>query len=291
MQQRKVVVIGAGSYVFGPSMLAQILLENEMTDLELALVDLDRVMVDTMTAIGERIAREKGLRVRINAHTDRRAALPGAAAVLCAVARESHRRWLMDVEVVKARYPDHLITEFGGVAGISYTLRQLALFRGIAADVQELAPEAWILNSSNPLARVCQAVHEEGVRCAGFCSVALRAYEFLAEILEGRREVYPYAVSKARYALTLAGPNHFTWLVRGRDRTTGADVVAQLRERIAGARRSVSASAPRCCARQASCQLPGTITSVTFCRLRDWWGLRPKRCTARRQSDKRGLND
>ena len=57
----KIAVIGAGSYVFGPSVLAQTYLEQGLPDVHLALVDPDLETVELLAAVGRRMARERGL--------------------------------------------------------------------------------------------------------------------------------------------------------------------------------------------------------------------------------------
>ena len=174
MPKVKVAVIGAGSYVFGLSVLKQAFLDHAMSGLELALMDVDREALDAMAAVGGRMLREARLDSRITAHVDWPPALAGADFVLCAAARQLRRRFEMDCEIVDRHCPGHLVTEFGGVAGISYSLRQIALIEQLAADMKRLCPDAWLLNSANPLPRVCQAAHEAGVRTAGFCNVSMK---------------------------------------------------------------------------------------------------------------------
>jgi len=68
------------------------------------------------------------------------------------------------------------------VAGISYSLRQIALISEVAADMKARCPQAWLLDIANPLPRVTQAAHELGVQTAGFCSVSLESYAMLARV-------------------------------------------------------------------------------------------------------------
>src|SRR5579871_1233293 len=146
-----VAVIGAGSYVFGPSVLDQSILQHRLDGLELALMDPDHEVLERMAGVGRRMARDTGVDTRLTTHTDRATALNGAAFVICSASPQMQRRFRMDCEIVDRYLPDHLVTEFGGIAGISYTLRQIALIEGIAADMRRLCPDAWLLNVANPL--------------------------------------------------------------------------------------------------------------------------------------------
>lgn len=233
MPHIKVAVIGAGSYVFGASILKQAFVEHRLEGLELALMDVHPEMVGLMGGVGQRLIREFGLKSRVSVHTDRDAALDGADFVLCAAAAELRRRLEMDCDIIARVYPGHWVTEFGGVAGISYSLRQIALITGLADAMKRRCPGALLLNSANPLPRVCQAAHACGVRTAGFCSVAVGGLGGVWHLLHGEHLPWPPTRAEEAWHVTMAGVNHFSWLIGLRDKATGADLMPELRRRIA----------------------------------------------------------
>lgn len=242
MAMVKIAVIGAGSFVFGPSVLSQALLEHRLDDIELALVDLDRDALEGMAGLGRRMMRETGVRASITTHQDRTLALDGADFVICSAARQLHRRFETDCAIIDRLLPGHLVTEFGGIAGLSYTLRQIALIDEICADMQRLAPHAWLLVSSNPMPRVCQAAHAFGIQTAGFCSVSLDSYSMLWNIWHGQPLHYPFAAAREQWRVTMAGLNHFCWVTEIVDRASGADLIPELRQRY---REGASSGHPR----------------------------------------------
>jgi alpha-galactosidase/6-phospho-beta-glucosidase family protein len=234
MPSLKIVLLGAGSYVFGPSTLAQTFLEHALDDVELALVDLDAEAVDLTAAVARRMAAAQGLsRVTVSAHTDRRAALPGADFVICSVAVQMRRRFARDVEIIARDYPGHVLTEFGGVSGISSTLRQIALIEAVCADMRELCARARLLDAANPLPRVCQAASECGIETYGFCSVSLTGYGWLWRLLTGETSVYPYSRPRDTWEAVMGGLNHFCWVTELRERATGRDLLPDVRARLA----------------------------------------------------------
>ena len=232
MTHCKVAVIGAGSYVFGPSVLNDAILTHQLPGLELALVDVDGETLERMAGVARRMARETGTDTRVTTHTDRKTALDGADFVICSASPQMWRRFGMDCEIIDRHIPGHLVTEFGGVAGISYSLRQIALIEGIAEDMQRLCPDAWLLNVANPLPRVCQAAQERGIKTAGFCSVSIQGYGMISRLLDGEPSAYPFARPQEKYEAAMAGVNHFSWLCELRDRQTGEDLLPILRRRI-----------------------------------------------------------
>lgn len=231
----KVAVIGAGSYVFGPSILHDAIVEHRLQGAEIALLDVNREAVELMAAIGKRMAREMGVALTVSAYTDRSAALDGADFVTCSAARELQRRFAVDVEIIRRLSPTHLITEFGGVQGIIYSFRQMALIEEIVADMKRLAPRAWLLDSANPLPRVCQLAHELGVKTAGFCSNSMGGYHLIGKMMLGLEAHYPWQAARDRYEAVTAGVNHFTWMLQLIDRATGEDVTAEFIRRVRAA--------------------------------------------------------
>jgi alpha-galactosidase len=232
MADIKIALVGAGSFVFGPSLLSQIFLEERLDGVELALIDPDGETAQLMAGVGRRMAREQGLKATITSHASREGALAGANFVVNSASVQMRRRFAMDRDIIHKNISAHLITEFGGIAGISYSLRQIAFIEGLAEDMRRECPEAWLLSVSNPLPRVAQAAHESGIRTAGFCSVSLSAYGMVSRILTGEPCYYPYEKVRERWKLNCAGVNHLVWVTELRDRATEEDLLPQLRKKL-----------------------------------------------------------
>jgi len=220
----KIALIGAGSFVFGPSVLYDAIVEHALPGLHLALVDKSKPMVDLMASVGKRMARDASSDVTITVHTEWDDALAKADFVICAAAVQLQARFLKDVEIIDRLSPGHLVTEFGGVAGISYSLRQIALITQLASAMKRLCPKAWLLCASNPLARVCEAASRSGIRTAGFCCNSMGAYGAIGRVWHGRKESFPWPKTREQYQATMAGVNHFTFITDLRDRRSGASL-------------------------------------------------------------------
>lgn len=228
----RVVLIGAGSYVFGPAMLEQALLKHRLTNLDLRLVDVDEELLELMVAAGQRVAEDAHITATISATTNRREALANADFVICAVSFQTLERFARDREIIARYAPTHLVTDFGGVAGISYTLRQAVLLQQIAEDMKTVCPKAWLLSVSNPLPRLCQLTQAMGVNTVGLCSVSLNGYNMVAHLLANQELSYPFTSARERWQLRAAGLNHLSWLLELRDCVTEADLLPQLRESL-----------------------------------------------------------
>jgi len=233
MSPIKVCVIGAGSYVFGPSILHQCICENRLSGLEIYLHDVDGAAVSCMEQIGRRMAEESGVAVQLKASTDRRESLAGAAFVVYSAAPQLARNFQIDCEIIEQFSPGGYKGEFGGIAGISYSLRQIELLESVAADMRELCPQAVLCCTANPLPRLIQAAHELGVKAVGFCSASSGIYSDLWQLFGGEAESFPWPSAHRRWKIQWAGVNHFTWLLSVQDRQTGEDVYPEIRSRIA----------------------------------------------------------
>jgi alpha-galactosidase len=229
----KIAAVGAGSYVFGPSVLSQALLEHGLDGVELTLMDVDGEAVEALAGVGRRMARERGLAgTRVTGTTDREAALDGADFVICSASPQMRSRHAKDLEIVAEFAPGHRVSEFGGVAGISYSLRQIAFIEGLADDMRRLCPRAWLLDVANPLPRVCQAASERGVKTVGFCVVSVVAHGMVWRLLNpDKGDIrYPFTEAVEAYEIASAGLNHHAFVVRLRDRATGEDLLPRLHQ-------------------------------------------------------------
>lgn len=235
MARLKIAVIGVGSFVFGPSILYQAIIEHRLQDVELALVDIDAEIVELMAAVGRQMARRADVQLHISAHASRVEALEGADFVICSVARQGFKRYEMDRHIIQQYLPGHLhlITEFGGIAGISNSLRQIAMILELADDMRRYCPQAWLLDIANPMPRVCQAAQARGIKTLGFCSVSLLVYSMAWQIFYGEALPYPFTKARERWDMTTAGLNHFVWLVDFKEKGTHLDLMPRLRQALA----------------------------------------------------------
>ena len=227
------VLVGAGSFVFGPSVLHDLVVGQRWADCELVLVDVDEHVLGLMAGVARRMAADQGVALQVSATTRRADALTGADFVFCCAARQIWQRFGVDVAIIDRHVPGHLVTEFGGVAGISYSLRQLGLMDELIRDMQARCPHAWLFSVSNPLPRLIRSACDQGVKAVGFCSAMLGGQGTLWRLFGGNDIAYPYREAAERWTFVSGGTNHFAWLLELRDRATGADAMPDLRARLA----------------------------------------------------------
>lgn len=232
MAQVKVAVLGAGSLVFGPSVLKSAIVEKRLSGIELALFDPKDEVTKLLAGAGQALARQMVVRAGVQSYEQRSAALEGADFVICAAAFQRRDRLARDAQVIRRHLPEHPISESVGLAGIGHALRQIALIEEIAAEMRRLCPRAWLLNLSTPVSAVAQAAHEQGLVTVGFDAAALKAYGRIWKALRGQDLAFPFEPARSQLDLTLAGVDYGSWVIKAMDAETCQDLYPLLRATI-----------------------------------------------------------
>lgn len=247
----KVVIIGAGSAVFGLGTLATLVRSPRLRGGTLALVDLNSAGLGLVDALAHRLNQEWDAGLSIVSSTQREEALAAADFVIVSIEvgpREG--LWRRDWEIPLQFGVRQPYGENGGPGGMAHTLRQVPEMLAIARDMERLCPEAWLINFTNPVPRLCLAVSRYSqIRTVGLCHQINIAYMMVGVALADRLGIdippgvnsnpHPDIWPKARYVarqvrplvdIRAAGLNHFTWILGLKDRSTGEDLYPAFRE-------------------------------------------------------------
>jgi len=221
----KVVLIGAGSAFFGLPTFRDIFTTPQMKGAQLVLVDIDEQNLDRMYALAHRLNEHTGFGLRIAKTTQRREALAGADFVISCIAIERCELWRQDFEIPKKYGIRHCLGENGGPGALFFGMRTIPAVMDIVHDMEELCPDAWFMNFSNPESRIVLAVSRyTNIKCIGLCHGIFMAQQQMARIL-GR--------DADSIEIFGAGMNHFQWILSVRDRQTGEDLYPEFREKEA----------------------------------------------------------
>ncbi len=230
---RSVVLVGAGSTVFTPGLMADLVGNRTFEGWTVHLVDLDAEAAEVMARVGRRLAEARGADVSFVPHTDRREALPGARIVTTTIAVGAAEGWRLDLEVPGAYGIAQTVGDSVGPGGVLRALRHVPELVAIARDVADLAPGAQLVNYSNPLTANVRAVTAEtGVPAIGLCHGTMHTLAALnADLGLADRADEVHA--------TFAGLNHLCWLLDYRLGTEDlyprlASLVQQHAERAGG---------------------------------------------------------
>jgi alpha-galactosidase len=217
----KVTFIGAGSAVFARQLMTDILAIEGLDDGVFALVDIDARRLDLAKRIAERLVELTHKRWRIEASTDRRDVLRKSDYVVNSIEVAGLKNVRFDYDIPMRYGVDQCIGDTIGPGGIFKALRTGPAWLDIVADVQRLAPNAVILNYTNPMSILTlAAIRRVDLAVVGLCHSVQGTSRQLAGYLD-----IPYA----EMSWECAGLNHNAWFTKlERD---GEDLYLALRER------------------------------------------------------------
>ncbi len=166
----QVTIIGGGSYQWTPELLADLLGTRSLHGMRLVLEDVDPEPLPKMAALAARLDEAMGSGVQVATTTDQKEALDGADFVVVTISTGGFESMAVDLDV-PARYGvRQSVGDTVGPGGINRALRNVPVLVGVARDMEELCPDAWLLNITNPMTCLTRAVvRETGVRVVGLC--------------------------------------------------------------------------------------------------------------------------
>lgn len=211
----KLAVVGAGS-TYTPEVIDGLVRLRELIDIDdLWLHDTNDERLRIVSGLARRMLDRAGNPVRVETTTRLEDAVEGADAVLVQIRIGGQAARMVDESVPLAC--GCLGQETTGFGGLAKALRTVPVVLDIAEHVRRLAPEAWIVDFTNPVGIVTKALLDEGHRAVGLCSAAMVFQRHFATLLD---------VDPARIELDHLGLNHLTWEVGVR--LDGGDVLPTL---------------------------------------------------------------
>jgi alpha-galactosidase len=224
----KIAFVGAGSTVFTRNLISDVVRFPALADATtFALMDIDPSRLETSELVARRLVEAAGAGARVEATLDRRAALEGADYVVTSFQVGGLRpSTVVDFEIPKRYGLRQTIADTLGVGGIMRGLRTIPVLLDVCRDMEELCPDALLLQYVNPMAMLCWAVAEASpIRTVGLCHSVQHTAGELAKDLGVAAEELDYHV---------AGINHVAFFLRLE--RNGEDVYPALRQVIADGR-------------------------------------------------------
>jgi len=221
---KKIIFVGGGSTQFTPSLMVDFIHTKELCGSEIILVDFDEKKLDTVLKLGKRLMEVGGADYTLKTTTDRLEALPGADFVVISVEINRFPLWEKDQAIPKEFGIEQAMGENGGPGGLFHSLRQIPPIVEICQDVERLCPDALVMNLSNPMSRITQAVHDNtNVKFIGLCHEIGDGNNYLSSILE---------IPEERLHVVAAGINHFSWYLKIQDNETGENLYPKVRDLV-----------------------------------------------------------
>ena len=154
----RIILIGAGSAVFTRNLCSDIFLAPALQDSTICLMDIDAERLRAARDLVQDIVDRRGLRARVEATTNRREAVRGADYVVTTFQQGGLDAYALDIEIPKRYGVDQCVGDTLGPGGVFRALRTIPVLLDLCDEMDELAPDALLLNYVNPMAANCWAV-------------------------------------------------------------------------------------------------------------------------------------
>ncbi len=224
----KITFLGAGSTVFAKNVLGDCMLSDVMHDAEIALYDIDAERLEEsyllISALNKNINEGRATIKSYVGVSERKEALRGADFVVNAIQVGGYEPCtVIDFEIPKKYGLRQTIADTLGIGGIFRALRTIPVMADFAKNMEEVCPDAWFLNYTNPMAMLTGYMHRyTKIKTIGLChSVQVCSDDLLKWLGIEAEGVYD----------KIAGINHMAWLLEIHDKN-GVDLYPQIKEKM-----------------------------------------------------------
>ena len=203
MKNLKVTVIGGGSSYTPELINGFIKRKSELPVKEIILVDIEegREKVTIVSKLAERMIKKAKLDTKISVSFNRKGALKDADFVVT-----QFRVGGLDARGRDERFPlkyNVIGQETCGPGGFAKALRTIPVILDICKDIEEVCPNAWLINFTNPSGMVTEAINKyTNVKCLGLCNVPIHMKMTFADVL---------GVKPEELFVEYVGLNHLVW--------------------------------------------------------------------------------
>jgi alpha-galactosidase len=216
----RVVIVGGGSTHWTPRLLCDFANTPSLHDADVVLMDVDETSLPPMLDVAAHVAKHRpGIALNATATTDLDAALDGADFVVTAFSVGGFDSMKFDLDIPAKYGVNQSVGDSVGPGGVSRALRSVPVLLGIARAIERRAPDALLLNVTNPLSALCRAVtRETAVHTVGLCNEMIGCKFVMSLLLDADlRKIDP----------VVAGVNHLPLVTEMR--IGGEDGLAKLR--------------------------------------------------------------
>jgi len=217
----KIAFIGAGSIGFTRTLLTDLLSVPEFSNAEVAFTDINRTNLDMVAQLCQRDIDSNGLKIKINATTDRKEALEGAKYVISCVRVGGLEAFETDISIPLRYGVDQCVGDTLCAGGIMYGQRGVNATLDFCKDIKAACrPDALFLNYANPNAMMTWAANHYGkVNTIGLCHGVQGGHWQIADAL---------GLPMEEVDIICAGINHQTWYIQVKHK--GEDMTGKILE-------------------------------------------------------------
>jgi len=205
----RIAIIGAGSATFSAGVVRDLCVNEGLEGSHIVFMDIDEKRLQTIHALGLKIAGELGSKLTFSTTPDRRAALKGADFIINTVQVKAEELdghdWQETQRSLGVRHGYYRGSKLSQIPNMLFMLE-------LANDIKEICPDAWLLQSGNPVFEGCTLMHRMvGIKVIGLCH-GHYGYKHIAQVL---------GLDEQGVTAQMPGFNHFIFMTdfrsEGRD--------------------------------------------------------------------------
>jgi len=160
--------------------------------------------MEIMERLGKQMVSEKDASLQIESTLDRREALKGADFVISTIRVGALDAHALDIKIPLKYQVYQGVGDTVGPGGLFAAFRHIPVTVEFCRDMEELCPDAWLFNFTNPMTTICRAARKTTkIKVVGLCHGIFGTKRFLADYL---------GVDASQFQVQAAGINHFTWI-------------------------------------------------------------------------------
>ena len=209
----KIAIVGGGS-TYSPEVIDGFISRAKQIGLErVTLMDVDPQRLEVVGSFAKRMVEHASAPFEVDTTRDRKAAIDGASFVLTQIRVGGQAARHEDIQLGLRH--DLIGQETTGIGGMAKALRTIPVIMDLCEEVRQVAPDAWIINFTNPSGLITEAIlNQTDTKCIGLCNVPIEMKMTVAKHL---------GVEEQDVEMDVVGLNHLGWVrkivVKGEDIT------------------------------------------------------------------------
>jgi len=221
----KIVLIGAGSLQFGLGTVGSIFNSEILQGSTVCLHDINKESLNLIQTACESAVKERKVDFAVEATLDRQQALKDATYIINSIeVGPRFKWWALDFQAPLYFGMKNTMGENGGPGGLFHSLRVIPPVLEICEDVMKISPNAFFINFSNPMSRICLAIKRKfpSLKFVGLCHELMNFIPYISQAL---------GTPVKNLDFTGAGLNHFGVFLDLKYRDSGKDAYPDLRSK------------------------------------------------------------
>lgn len=203
--KNKIVMVGGGSYNWSPRLLCDIVQTPELENSEIILLDINPAAAKEVKAAMDRICADNDKKFRFTATGNEDEAFRDADFIVITISTGGLDMMRHDLEIPEKYGIYQAVGDTSGPGGWSRLLRNVPVFEKMARKMEKLAPNAFVMNYTNPMSGLTGAICATSkLKTVGLCHGVMGTINYLSRIM---------GVEEKDLSVRYGGVNHFFWIL------------------------------------------------------------------------------